>query len=335
MKRVYKKNISKRKKNIRKRKKNIRKRKKNTHKHKKNTRKHKKNSKKKKRLSRNAGMTWEELLTVVGSHQGTTQQSSIKLSGLDIEKERLFQTNNPQHVDLSGLGIDDNQLEQIIPALHEILRDKSSLNLSNNNITNFRPLRNLNLLESLNIKNQNMTNSGTKEAMDLKAISDLQNLQSLSVSNIKDVMPLVDLDNLKFLWLEGDNIKNMEKLSGMNLKDIPAGLHRYIVDQDDVKTPEQKEKVDKLATPRQSPNSRTQVDEWENLGQEIGDELAEYNYIPTEDSDDQMVSLYDQIFERDFDDFYNGYADENGNLIEDPQIFLDAWEAHIQEASLL
>ena len=307
-KRVYKKNIRKRKKNISKRKKNTRKHKKITRKHKKITRKHKKISTKKKRLSRNAGMTWEELLTAVGSHQGTTQQSSIKLSGLDIEKERLFQTNNPQHVDLSGLGIDDNQLEQIMPALHEILRDKSSLNLSNNNITNFRPLRNLNLLESLNINNQNITNSGTKEAMDLKAITDLQNLKSLSVSNIKDVMPLVDLDNLKFLWLEGDNIKNMEKLSEMNLKDIPSGLHRYIVDQDDVKTPEQK---DKLATPPQSPNR------------------------PTEDPDDQMVLLYDQIFERDFDDFYNGYADENGNLIEDPQIFLDAWEAHIQEASLL
>jgi hypothetical protein len=212
MKRVYKKNIRKRvyKKNIRKRKKNISKRKKNTRKHKKITRKHKKISTKKKRLSRNAGMTWEELSTAQGSHKNTSDANSITVYGLNIAKERLFQTDNPTHVDLSGLGINDDQLKHIIPILHEILRNKISLNLSNNKITNVRPLRNLNLLESLNISNQLLTHSGTNEAMDLKAISDLENLQSLSISNIKDIMPLVDLDKLKFVWLPDNNIKNIE-----------------------------------------------------------------------------------------------------------------------------
>jgi hypothetical protein len=222
---------------------------------KKNGRKRKSRKKKKKRFSRNAGMTWEELSTVQGSNKNTSDANSITVYGLNIAKGRLFQTDNPTHVDLSGLGINDDQLKHIIPILHEVLRNKISLNLSNNKITNVRPLRNLNLLESLNISNQLLTHSGTNEAMDLKAISDLENLQSLSISNIKDIMPLVDLDKLKFVWLPDNNIKNIEKLSKIKLKDIPIGLHRFIVDKDEVKTPEQKRKgLDGTVTVSMSPH---------------------------------------------------------------------------------
>ena len=153
-------------------------------------------SKKRRKKSKNAGMTFTELMNAVNER-----------------------TSN--HVmDLSGLGINNKQLSELINHSLLIFKEKNvfSLNLSHNNITDIESIALLDMyvdLESLDLSNQ----APSDKNMSLVPLEDMIALQVLSISNanVVDIEPLRNLDNLKVLYYSGNDIQDHEPISQLNL----------------------------------------------------------------------------------------------------------------------
>ena len=227
----------------------------------------KKSAKKRtRRMSRNGGMTLNELIKIATERKSG---NTVDLSGLEINNERL------------------KVLISRVTFPHMI-----SLHLGNNNIDDIRPLKKLGKkLESLDISNQTPSDN----AMSLVPISGLTKLQVLSISNanVVDIAPLRGLTNLKVLWLSGNDIRDYGPISNLELQyAIMSNSTVYdesYTAENDGKTPPRSPHAFDKDMRRQSPHTRQSniLDNVDALAVNLDIDVDGFNqFLSQQDTDD-------------------------------------------------